>query len=160
MKNILYTIGLALFCMLHAAAPAMEKPALIKMSGPHEITAHEQAFYAYAPDGMPIGKILFLMNPHTKVARIQLMKVDSRFRGLGIGHQLFKKCFKYVTIVGCSSIHWVAYPIDTIELNQLVTIYLKMIQKLHTNQSFEFTMHKTHDGFGIDCFAMQLKIRK
>lgn len=160
MKKILQTLGLVLGCFLHLITASMEKPALnITISGPHAIGSYEKTFYAYI-EGKQVGKILFLINPYTKTARIQLIKVDAQFRKSGIGFALFKKCISYISKMGCSTINWVAYPIDSVELNELITIYLRMIQKLHTHQGFEFTMRKTQNLYGTDCLSLQLKIRK
>lgn len=139
---------------------AMEKPKpKICIEGPHAIALSEKVLYAFI-DGVSVGKILFIINPYLKTARIQLLKVDTRTRGCGVGYQLFKACFDYIKKRGCTVLNWTVYPIDSVELNDLIAIYLKIIQKIRSHEGLEVTMKETRSDFGNACVSMQIKIRK
>lgn len=149
--------ALAFACV---SLPAMEKPKpKICIDGPHAIAHSEKVLYAFV-DGVAVGKILFIINPYLKTARIQLLKVDASSRGCGVGYQLFKACFDYIKKRGCTVLNWTIYPIDSVELDDLVAIYLKIIKKIRCPEGLEVTMKEARSDFGNACVSMQIKIRK
>jgi len=86
-------------------------------------------------DGEPVGSI-FLVRDQDDVARIRLLIVDPKARGLGIGRRLVEEAIAFARAVGYRRI--------TLWTHQVLTT----ARMIYLNAGFQLVEEWTHDDFG------------
>ncbi len=88
-------------------------------------------------DGEPVGSV-FLVKEHGKddVARLRLLIVDPKARGLGIGHRLVEECIRFAREAGYRTITLWTHAV------------LKGAREIYRRAGFTLTKEWVHDDFG------------
>jgi DNA-binding MarR family transcriptional regulator/GNAT superfamily N-acetyltransferase len=88
-------------------------------------------------DGAPIGSV-FLVKESDEVARLRLLIVEPRGRGLGVGRRLVEECVRFARRVGYREITLWTHSI------------LIAARRIYDSLGFQIVETETHDEFGPD----------
>jgi GNAT superfamily N-acetyltransferase len=152
MKKLLLLLVMP-FSIICMDAPAQE----ITYEGPQQ-AYNDNGYEINAKDGLfTIGWITY--DYYAGFAEISTLFVDKDDQRKGIGSNLFKKCIQHLIANGCSSISWTASAFANVELEELRTIYSKLIQKLESANSYQLQTTDIIES-GIKKIKMTLMVKK
>ena len=98
--------------------------------------AREQCWIAEI-DGEPVGSVFIVKEPKKDdVARLRLLIVDPKARGLGIGHRLVEECIRFSREAGYKKITLWTHAV------------LKAARVIYQQHGFTLTEEWVHDDFG------------
>ncbi len=86
-------------------------------------------------DGEPVGSV-FIVKEKDNVARLRLLIVDPKARGLGIGHRLVEECIRFSREAGYEKITLWTHAV------------LKPARAIYQQAGFKLTKEWVHDDFG------------
>jgi DNA-binding MarR family transcriptional regulator/GNAT superfamily N-acetyltransferase len=86
-------------------------------------------------DGEPVGSV-FIVKEKDNVARLRLLIVDPKARGLGIGHKLVEECIRFSREAGYKKITLWTHAV------------LKAARVIYQQAGFKLTEEWVHDDFG------------
>jgi len=88
-------------------------------------------------DGEPVGSVFIVREPKKDdVARLRLLIVDPKARGLGIGHRLVEECIRFAREAGYKKITLWTHAV------------LKGARVIYQQHGFKITEEWVHDDFG------------
>lgn len=129
----------------------------INYEGP-QAAYNDNGYEINAKDGLyTVGWITY--GYHAGVAEISTLFVDKDDQHKGIGGTLFKKCIHHLIAQGCSRISWTASAFANVNLEELRSIYLKLIQKLDNPDSYELQTIDVIEG-SVKKIKMILTVKK
>jgi DNA-binding MarR family transcriptional regulator/GNAT superfamily N-acetyltransferase len=86
-------------------------------------------------DGVPIGSV-FIVKETDDIARLRLLIVEPKARGLGVGKRLVEECIRFARQAGYRQI--------TLWTHSILTV----ARGIYANAGFEIVETETHDEFG------------
>lgn len=149
---------LLLLLLIPLNALCMDTPLQhINYEGPQP-AYNDNGYEINAKDGLyTVGWITY--EYHAGVAEISTLCVDKDDQRKGIGSTLFKKCIQHLVAQGCSRISWTASAFANVNLEELRSIYSKLIQKLDNPDSYELQTIDVIEG-GVKKIKMILTVKK
>jgi DNA-binding MarR family transcriptional regulator/GNAT superfamily N-acetyltransferase len=97
-------------------------------------------------DGEPVGSV-FLVNGSNGVAKLRLLLVDKKARGLGIGRALVEQCIRFAREAGYGSIMlW-------------TQSMLVAARNIYQRTGFRLTAEEKHHSFGVDLIGETWEMR-
>jgi DNA-binding MarR family transcriptional regulator/GNAT superfamily N-acetyltransferase len=97
-------------------------------------------------DGAPIGSV-FLVKESDRVARLRLLIVEPKARGLGVGRRLVEECVRFARQAGYTEI--------TLWTHSILTA----ARRIYGSVGFEIIETETHDEFGPELVGETWRLR-